>query len=135
VGETVLPNLAAKDKYEFSIGEDADVIYKENVTLISSTMFNETQPTVQISSNKVTTPVIVFLRTRSIYEIQVQVKNFKSRPIKIEYEQRGVYSYQSFKLKMADKHKFVQDGSSIKSNMTLNANTDETYSYTIELVS
>jgi len=42
VGETVLPNLAAKDKYEFSIGEDADVVYKENVTMISSTTFNET---------------------------------------------------------------------------------------------
>ena len=43
VGETSLPNLAAKDKYEFSIGEDADIIYKENVTLISSKIFNETE--------------------------------------------------------------------------------------------
>jgi hypothetical protein len=41
VGETVLPNLAAKDKFEFSTGEDADVICKENVTSISSTSFQQ----------------------------------------------------------------------------------------------
>ncbi len=34
---TILPNLAAKDKYKFSIEEDANVIYKENFTLVSLT--------------------------------------------------------------------------------------------------
>jgi len=134
VGETQMPNLAAKDKYEFSIGEDADVIYKENITLITSTTYNETQSAVHTSNSKELSSVVIITRTRYIYEINVQVKNFKHRPIKVEYEQKGFYSYVSMKLTMSDKYHFIQDGSTIKSNMTLKANTDETYSYIIEVV-
>jgi len=134
VGETQMPNLAAKDKYEFSIGEDADVIYKENITLITSTTYNETQSAVHTSNSKELSSVVIITRTRYIYEINVQVKNFKHRPIKVEYEQKGFDSYVSMKLTMSDKYHFIQDGSTIKSNMTLTANTDETYSYIVEVV-
>jgi len=76
----------------------------------------------------------IITRTRFIYEIYVQITNFKIRPINIEYEQKGFYSYQTVKLTKSPKHQFIQDGSSIKTNMTLNTNTTESYSYTVELV-
>ncbi|CAF0864951.1 unnamed protein product [Rotaria sordida] len=134
VGETLLPNLAANDKYEFSIGEDADIIYKENVTLISSITFNETESKVKHSLDKNISPGVFMTRTRYTYTICLQIINFKNRLINIEYEQRGFHSYQNIKLIILDKHKFIQDGSSIKSNMTLQANITENYSYTIELI-
>ncbi len=77
--------------------------------------------------------VHIHTRTRSIYQINVQIKNFKARSISIKYEQH-VYGYQSVKLVMLNNHQFVQDRSSIKSNMTLKANDDQIYSYGMELV-
>ncbi|CAF4349518.1 unnamed protein product, partial [Adineta steineri] len=88
----------------------------ENVTLISN----------QTSSDK--------RRSSSIYEIHVQIKNFKDNSINIQYEQKGFYIHHSFKLMKSTKHQFIQDGSSIKSNMTLKANMDEVYSYTVEII-
>ncbi|CAF4068669.1 unnamed protein product, partial [Rotaria sordida] len=40
--ETFLPDLAANDKHDFSVGQDSDIIYKENITLISSRTYNQT---------------------------------------------------------------------------------------------
>ncbi|UJR34082.1 hypothetical protein I4U23_021492 [Adineta vaga] len=134
VGETILPNLAAKDKYEFSIGEDANIIYKENITLISSVSFNETESSMKISNGNHLSPIVISLRTRYIYEIVVEMKNFKNEPVKIEYEQNGFDSYRSFKMIKANKHRFIQDSLTIKSNMTLKANSEEMYSYTVELI-
>ncbi|CAF2530056.1 unnamed protein product [Rotaria sp. Silwood2] len=134
VGETQLPNLAANNKYEFSIGEDADIIYKENVTLISAITFNETESKVKLSSDKSISSGVIMTRTRYTYKIHLQVINFKNRSINVEYEQRGFHSYQNMKLIKLDKHEFIQDGSSIKSNITIQANTTENYSYTIELI-
>jgi len=134
VGETSFPNLAAADKHEFSIGEDADVVYEEKVTMISMKTYNETQSKDNKPYDKETSPVIIITRTQYIYEIQGQVKNFKTRPINVEYEQKGFYGYETSKLTKSNKGLFIQDGSSIKSNITLNANTNEIYSYTIELV-
>ncbi|CAF3107807.1 unnamed protein product [Rotaria sp. Silwood2] len=134
VGETQLPNLAANNKYEFSIGEDADIIYKENVTLISAISFNETESKVKLSSDKSISSGVIMTRTRYTYKIHLQVINFKNRSINVEYEQRGFHSYQNMKLIKLDKHEFIQDGSSIKSNITIQANTTENYSYTIELI-
>jgi hypothetical protein len=134
VGETPLPNLAANDKYEFSIGEDADIIYKENVTLILSKNFNETETIIKTSYDKDISPVVIITRTRFIYQIDVQLKNFKIRPVNIEYEQKGLQFYQSVQLTKPDQYQLIRDGSSIKSNITLKANTTENFSYTLELV-
>jgi hypothetical protein len=130
VGEISLPDLAAKNKYDFSIGLDADIVYKENVTLISSATFAEDE------MNKYSSQIAVGVhtRTRAIYEINVQIKNFKSRFILLEYEKTGFYGYQSVKLIMSNNHQFYQDGSSVKSNMTLQANHDQVYSYSVELI-
>jgi len=134
VGETPLPNLAANDKYEFSIGEDADIIYKENVTLILSKNFNETETILKTSYDKDISPVVIITRTRFIYQIDVQLKNFKIRSVNIEYEQKGLQFYQNIQLTKADQYQLIRDGSSIKSNITLKANTTENFSYTLELV-
>jgi hypothetical protein len=129
VGETTIPNLGAKDKYEFSIGEDADIIYKENVTMISLTTFNETRAT-----EEQTSPTIIVTLKRFVYQIHVQLTNFKNRPVNIEYEQKGFHAFHTLQLKKSQNDLFIHDGSSIKSKMTLKANTAESYSYTIELV-
>jgi hypothetical protein len=134
VGETQLPNLAAKDKYDFSIGEDADIVYKENVTLVSSKTFNETATAIKTLDGKNVSPVVFITRTQLVYNIDVKLKNFKMRPVKIQYEQKGFYSYQTFELTKATKYEFIRDGSSIKTNMTLKANTTEKFSYTLMLV-
>ncbi len=132
VGETVIPNLAAKDKYEFSIGEDADIVYKENVTLVSSQNFNETEFTGKYENDR--SGIVIITRTKLVYNINVEFKNYKSRPIKVEYEQKGLQSYQSFSLQAPEDYYFIRDSSTIKSNLTLKANTAESFSYTLILV-
>jgi hypothetical protein len=132
VGETALPNLAAKDKYEFSIGEDADIVYKENITLTSSQSFNETEFTGKHDNDR--SAFVIITHTRLVYNIHVEFKNYKSRPIKVEYEQKGLQSYQSFVLTAPHEYQFIRDSSSIKSNLTLEANTAESFSYTLVLV-
>ncbi len=102
--------------------------------MISSTIFNETESMDKSLFDKHLSSVVLFTRTRSVYEINVQIKNFKDHPINIEYEQKGFYIYRTFKLIKANKHRFIQDGSSIKSNMTLKANTDQVYSYNVEVI-
>jgi hypothetical protein len=123
VGETVLPDLAAKDKYEFSIGQDADIVYKENVTLISSRTFNET---IRSGSKELEE------RTQSVYIISLLVKNFKkTRSIKVEYKQE-VYA-RSVKL-ITNNAGFIQDGSIITLTMTLSADEEKLVSYKIEVI-
>ena len=84
--------------------------------------------------NKDISPVVIITRTRFVYNIHVQLKNFKIRPVNIEYEQKGLHSYQTIELTKSNEDLFIQDGSSIKSNLTLKANTAENYSYTLILV-
>lgn len=136
VGETNLPNVAAGDKHEFSIGEDADIVYKEKVTLISSNDFNETQSHGKISFNKDPSTILFITRTRKVYNIELELKNYKTRPVKIEYEQMGLHVYQNTSITIpSNGHSFIRDGSSIKSNITLKANTTENLSYTLVLIS
>ncbi|CAF1014528.1 unnamed protein product [Adineta steineri] len=125
VGETFLPNLGAKDKYHFSIGQDTDIFYKENVSLISSTKLEE-------NHQHETQTIHTSTRKLSIYEINIQIKNFKTRSITIEYEQTFLYSFQNIQLIMLNNHSFIQDGETIKSNMILQNNDDQTFSYRIE---
>ena len=124
--------MAAKDKYEFSIGEDADVVYKENVTLTSSQSFNETEFTGKQDHDR--SGFVIITRTKLVYNIHVEFKNYKSRPIKVEYEQKGLQSYQSYSLIAPEDRYFIRDSSTIKSNLTLKANTAESFSYTLVLV-
>ena len=133
VGETSFPDLAAKNAHEFSIGEDADIVYSENVTLISSAKFNETQSISKTSASADDTKLTIFTRLRSFHEVHVQVINFKSRAVKIEYEQRSI-GFQSFELVESPDNQCVQDGSAIKFNMTIDANSNTTYTYTVRTV-
>jgi hypothetical protein len=123
VGETLLPDLAAKDKHEFSIGQDADIVYKENVTLVSARSYNET---VRSGSKDMEE------RTVSIYTVNLLLKNFKkNRSVKVEYKYE-VYA-RSVKL-IANNSGFVLDGSMITSTMTLTADNEKILSYKIEVV-
>lgn len=52
----------------------------------------------------------------------------------VEYELRGFYSYHKVKLIKLKNNQFFQDGTVIKSNLTIEANTTENFSYTVELI-
>jgi hypothetical protein len=120
-GETSLPDLAAKNKHDFSIGEDADIVYKQNVTLVSSTTFNVTNP----SHHRVQS------QTRYIYDISLLLKNFKKdRPVKMEYEQRVAGT--NIKFTTSNKA-FTTDSTTIKYKTTIAANDEQVLSYRIEL--
>jgi len=124
VGETSLPDLAAKDKHEFSIGKDADVVYKENVTLISTHTYNET------SIRRLSIPAQV--RTETVYSVTILLKNFKkNRPVKVEYQQH--IDGQSLKL-AAPATIFTQQGSVVKGALTLAADEEKLVSYKFELI-
>jgi hypothetical protein len=71
-------------------------------------------------------------RTQTVYKIDVQVKNFKSRSMKIEYKQ--LFYYEKLELIRSTNDICVQNGSSIKCKLALNANDEQAYSYTVELV-
>jgi len=122
VGETSLPDLAAKDRHEFSIGQDPEIVYKENVTLISSRSYNESIRRGGIPQE----------RTESVYNVNLVLKNFKkTRPVKIEYEQH-IHGH-SVKLSIPNAN-FTQDGSTIKSDFTIDADDEKTFSYKFELI-
>jgi hypothetical protein len=124
VGETSLPDLAAKDKHEFSLGQDPDVIYKENITLVSSRSYNVT---VRPGSREVQE------RTEAVYDVHVLFKNFKkSRSVKIEYEQR--VSGQTVKL-IKPNPTFTLDGTTIKHTFTLNADEEKVFTHKFEAIS
>jgi hypothetical protein len=76
--------------------------------------------------------IVIITRTRLVYNIHVELKNYKARTIKIEYEQK-FYSYQNFSITSPEQY-FIRDSSSIKSNITLKANTTESFSYTFVVV-
>jgi hypothetical protein len=123
VGETLLPDLAAKDNHAFSIGQDPDIVYKENVTLMSSRSYNAT---IRSGSKDVEE------RTSSIYTISLLLKNFKkNRSIIVEYKYE-IYA-RSVKL-VTNNSTFVLDGSIIKSKITLPADSEKLFSYKIEVV-
>jgi hypothetical protein len=122
-GETLLPDLAARDKHEFSIGQDADITYKENATLISTRSYsNSIRPSA----------VNIQTRTLSIYEVVTIVKNFKkNRRVKIEYSQQVIG--QSVKL-IVPNAVFSQDGSNIKCAVTVGADEEKVLSYRVEVI-
>ncbi len=91
--------------------------------MISSDQFREA-----VSPNSTLTRY----RTRSVYQIYLQVKNLKNRSIKVEYTQ--LFSYWKLKLLKSTDDICVQDNSSIKFKIALNANDDQVYSYNVELV-
>ncbi len=77
--------------------------------------------------------IVIITRTRLVYNIHVELKNYKARSIKIEYEQKGLHSYQNFSITSPEQY-FIRDSSSIKSNLTLKANATESFSYTLVVV-
>ncbi|CAF0873987.1 unnamed protein product [Didymodactylos carnosus] len=78
-GEAYWPDIAANDDYEFSVGVDPDVVYIEYVVLLPSKVLNNTSAKPQYSGSDVTT-----VRQLS-YEINLKLKNFKKRLVKVEY--------------------------------------------------
>ncbi|CAF3346640.1 unnamed protein product [Rotaria sp. Silwood1] len=121
VGETSLPDIAAKNKHEFSVGKDADIVYKENATLVSSYTTNVTTSHYGVKQT----------RTQSTYDLALTLKNYKNRPVKIEYQQR--FHGQSLKL-IKSTTNFTQDGSTIKATFTLASDEEKTTSYKFEVV-
>ncbi|CAF3322988.1 unnamed protein product [Rotaria sp. Silwood1] len=121
VGETSLPDIAAKNKHEFSVGKDADIVYKENATLVSSYTTNVTTSYYSVKQT----------RTQSTYDLALTLKNYKNRPVNIEYQQR--FHGQSLKL-MKSTTNFTQDGSTIKATFTLASGEEKTTSYKFEVV-
>ena len=123
VGETFLPDLAANDKHIFSIGQDPDVVYRDNITLISSRTFNET---IRPGSKAVEQ------RTSSIYAVNLLLKNFKkNRSVKVEY----VYEIfaRSFKL-LSYNSSVILDDVMVKSIVVLPADSEKLLSYRIEII-
>ena len=124
VGETSLPDIAAKDKYEFSIGQDADITLKENITLISKNTFNESTSRKSLDNEQ---------RTKSVYNVDLTFKNFKkSREVNVEYQ----YEIPGKSLKLTQPNTNVkQEGSLIKAVFKLGAGDDKSISYKFELIS
>jgi hypothetical protein len=121
-GETALPDLAAKNLHEFSIGQDSDIVYKENVTVVSSRTYNESIRRGSIPQE----------RTESVYNVNLLFKNFKkTRSVKIEYKQH-IHGH-SVKL-VTPNTIFTQDGSTIKSSLTIDADDEKAVSYKFELI-
>ena len=121
VGETSLPDIAAKNKHEFSIGQDADIVYKEKATLISSYTYNVT-----ISSyGRIQT------RTKSTYEINLSVRNYKKTgSVTVEYQQH--LHGNSVKLH-ASSANVTHVGSTIKYKTIITASDEEHLSYKVEI--
>ncbi|CAF0941648.1 unnamed protein product [Didymodactylos carnosus] len=126
VGEANWPDIAANDDYDFSIGEDPDVTYKENVTRLSSKILDESAAK-RLSGKQYYVGLIV---TQSLYEINLQLKNFKKRPIKLEYTQRFHGSKQ---FTVQEKGAFTQEGNEIHGHFTLPANKEKDYKYKVEV--
>ena len=125
VGETSLPDLAAKDKHEFSIGQDADIVYKENVTVVSTRTYNETARRGSFGTQLPQT------RTETIYNVNLLVKNYKkTRAVKVEYQQT-VHGHTVTLTK--PNQLFTQDGTTIKTELTLAAGDEKTLSYRVEV--
>jgi hypothetical protein len=123
VGETSLPDIAAKDKYEFSIGQDADIVFKENITIVTTRTYNDT-----IRRGSIGTQT----RTETTYSVNLLVKNFKkTRSVKIEYQQ--LVQGQSVQLAKPNTA-FTQDGSTIKTEFTLAAGDEKSLSYKFDVI-
>jgi hypothetical protein len=121
-GETSLPDLAAKNLHEFSIGQDSDIVYKENATLISSRIYNKTTSSYGVIRSL----------TQSTYNISLLLKNFKkNRPVKIEYKQHMQGT--SVKL-IASNTDFIQESSTIQYKTTIAANDEKLLSYKVEII-
>jgi hypothetical protein len=73
-----LLSLPTSNKNEFTIGEDVDITYKENIMIISSENFATTVR----SYDSITT------RTQLTYEGNLLLRNYKMRPVGTEYKQQ-----------------------------------------------
>ncbi|CAF1007769.1 unnamed protein product, partial [Didymodactylos carnosus] len=126
VGETSIPNLAANATYEFQLGEDADIHYfhshkeKSIVTEIDTIQTNLTL-------------------TRTTFEIRLKLKNYKKRPINIEYKQTFNYQPHQFKF-TSDGGATVNDAFFLDINdkqrvvakLHLNSEEERVYTYAIQ---
>ncbi|CAF0960962.1 unnamed protein product [Didymodactylos carnosus] len=126
VGETSWPDIAANDDYDFSIGQDPDVTYKENVTLLSSKLLDETAAR-RLSGKQYYPGSTV---TQSSYEINLILKNFKKRQIKVEYTE---YFHALKQFVIQEKGPFTQEGTEIHGKFTLQPNEEKHYKYKVEV--
>jgi hypothetical protein len=123
VGETLLPDLAAENKHDFSIGEDPDIIYKEDVILFSTRTYNE------IINHDIKD---IQVRTASVYKMRILLKNSKrSRTVKVEYKQQIQGRW--VQLVTPDRI-FTQHGTTINGVLTLSPSSEKLVSYTVKII-
>ncbi|CAF3813168.1 unnamed protein product [Rotaria sp. Silwood1] len=121
VGETLLPNIGAKQKHEFSIGQHNDIIYKENSILISLPNSNIT--TEYQKELKIKTPLI--------YEFNLFLKNFKiNRPVKTEYQKH--FDGALIKL-LTTSANLTLENTTIKYTTIIPANNEKILVYKVEI--
>ncbi|CAF3980507.1 unnamed protein product [Rotaria magnacalcarata] len=71
-GETQLSNIAVNQWYEFTLGDDPDIVYQQYSTLLSTTL----------DKNKVE---CMKSQRRSVYVIEIRLSNFKKSSVDVEY--------------------------------------------------
>ncbi|CAM4805392.1 unnamed protein product [Rotaria magnacalcarata] len=128
-GETQLSNIAVNQWYEFTLGDDPDIVYQQYSTLLSTTL----------DKNKVE---CMKSQRRSVYVIEIRLSNFKKSSVDVEYSY-NVNGYTLIRLLPSrasllnvneSQSLFQQKDSAIKANIKLVANELQTFSYEIEVV-
>ncbi|CAF2077049.1 unnamed protein product [Rotaria magnacalcarata] len=126
-GETQLSNIAVNQWYEFTLGDDPDIVYQQYSTLLSTTL----------DKNKVE---CMKSQRRSVYVIEIRLSNFKKSSVDVEYSY-NVNGYTLIRLLPSrasllnvneSQSLFQQKDSVIKANIKLAANELQTFSYEIE---
>ncbi|CAF4763851.1 unnamed protein product [Rotaria magnacalcarata] len=122
-GETQLSNIAVNQWYEFTLGDDPDIVYQQYSTLLSTTL----------DKNKVE---CMKSQRRSVYVIEIRLSNFKKSSVDVEYSY-NVNGYTLIRLLPSrasllnvneSQSLFQQKDSAIKANIKLVANELQTFS-------
>ncbi|CAM4836370.1 unnamed protein product [Rotaria magnacalcarata] len=129
IGETQLSNIAVNQWYEFTLGDDPDIVYQQYSTLLSTTLDKD-----KVECMK--------SQRRSVYVIEIRLSNFKKSSVDVEYSY-NVNGYALIRLLPSQasllnvnesQSLFQQKDSAIKANIKLAANELQTFSYEIEVV-
>ncbi|CAF1685016.1 unnamed protein product [Rotaria magnacalcarata] len=129
IGETQLSNIAVNQWYEFTLGDDPDIVYQQYSTLLSTTLDKD-----KVECMK--------SQRRSVYVIEIRLSNFKKSSVDVEYSY-NVNGYTVIRLLPPrasllnvneSQSLFQQKDSAIIANIKLAANELQTFSYEIEVV-
>ncbi|CAF3829644.1 unnamed protein product, partial [Rotaria magnacalcarata] len=126
IGETQLSNIAVNQWYEFTLGDDPDIVYQQYSTLLSTTLDKD-----KVECMK--------SQRRSVYVIEIRLSNFKKSSVDVEYSY-NVNGYALIRLLPSQasllnvnesQSLFQQKDSAIKANIKLAANELQTFSKVI----